>query len=165
VELALIYARSENRCIGKDGGLPWRLPDDMAFFERTTLGNPVIMGRRTYEERRSPLPGRLNIVVSRKEGYEVAEGVLLADSVDTAISHAQAHSRIAFIIGGVQLYADAFPRSNLVFETLVHADVTGDAFLPEFDYGDWQTDRLFVHEVDARHPYAFSVLRHSRNAS
>lgn len=134
----------------------------MQFFEQTTLGHPVIMGRRTYEERRSPLPGRLNIVVSRNEQYQVAAGVLLADSVDEAISHAKAHARIAFIIGGVQLYTGAFPRSGLVFETLVHAEVAGDTFLPEFDLSDWKTERLFVHEMDASHPYAFSVLRHSR---
>lgn len=162
MQLALIYARSENRCIGAQGGLPWHLPDEMAFFENATIAHPVIMGRCTYEERREPLPGRLNIVVTTNRQYEVAPGVMRAGSLDTATMLAEAHTDLAFVIGGVQLYVDAFPQADVVFETLVHAEIDGDTFLPEFDFEGWQTERLMTHEVDRRHRHAFSIFRHTR---
>ncbi|HKI74930.1 MAG TPA: dihydrofolate reductase [Pseudomonadales bacterium] len=161
-EIGLIYARSQNWCIGKDGDLPWSLPDDLAHFERITSGYPVIMGRRTYEEGRAPLPGRLNIVVSRQPGYEVAPGIILAASLETALDHAGVHSSRAFVIGGAGLIEAAFPRAKAVFETLVHADVAGDTRLGPLDFTGWQTERLQVHEVDQRHAFAFSIFRHLR---
>lgn len=163
MRLALIYARSENRCIGKEGRLPWHLPDDLAFFENTTIAHPVIMGRRTWEERGEPLPGRLNIVVTANREYEVAPGVMRAGSLETAMMLAEVHTDVAYVIGGVRLYADAFPMAEVVLETLVHARVDGDTFLPPFDFSTWQTERLMTHEVDRRHEYAFSIFRHERS--
>lgn len=161
-QLALIYARSQNRCIGRAGDLPWNLPDDLRFFENTTIGCPVIMGRRTYQEGRAPLPGRLNIIVTRDSRFPVDPGVIRANSLDTAIEHASVHGSRIFVIGGATLLAEAMPLASIVFETLVHADIEGDTFLPELDFSGWRTNRLLVHEVDARHAYAFSVLRHLR---
>ena len=89
MQLSHIYARSENRVIGRDGGIPWRLPDDFAHFKRTTMGRPIIMGRRTYEDHESALPGRLNIVVSRDADYKAADGVVLAPSLEDAIARAK----------------------------------------------------------------------------
>ena len=163
MEIALIYARSQNYCIGNHGGLPWHLPDDLAFFEQVTLACPVIMGRRTYDEGRAPLPYRLNIVVSRSRQQPVAEGVILADSLALALDHASHHAPRAFVIGGVGLYVEALPLATIVFETLVHADVSGDTIIPAFDFSDWKTKRLLTHEVDARHGHAFSIFRHVRD--
>ncbi|NBC10803.1 MAG: hypothetical protein GVY24_03590, partial [Planctomycetes bacterium] len=83
--LSLIYARSENHCIGKAGRIPWRLPDDFKHFKRTTMGKPIIMGRRTYEDHESALPGRLNVVITRQPDYRAAEGVVVVDSLDAAL--------------------------------------------------------------------------------
>lgn len=160
--ISLIYARSENRCIGSDGRIPWRLPDDFAHFKRTTMGKPIIMGRRTYEDHDSALPGRLNIVITSRADYPVAEGVLACDSLDAAIEISARESDEVFVIGGVGPFAAAFPKADRVYETIVHTDVDGDAFLPDFDFTGWTTTVMQEHPADDRHTHAFTVLLHER---
>ena len=161
--ISLIYARSENRCIGKAGRIPWRLPDDFAHFKRTTMGKPIIMGRRTYEDHQSALPGRLNIVITSRENYDVAQGVVVAHSLDAAITLAGRENDEAFVIGGVGPFEEAFPRCTRVYETIVHAHIDGDAYLPDFDFTDWTTATLEEHPADARHVHPFTILRHDRS--
>jgi dihydrofolate reductase len=161
--LSFIYARSENHCIGKGGKIPWRLPDEFAHFKRTTLGKPIIMGRRTYEDHQSALPGRLNLVVTRKADYSVAEGVKLTGSVEAALALAAVESDEAFIVGGVGLFVDNFSRVDRVYETIVHTHVDGgDTFVPDFDFGGFDTTELFHHEADRRHAFAFTAYLHAR---
>ncbi|MEM6750438.1 MAG: dihydrofolate reductase [Planctomycetota bacterium] len=163
MQLSLIYARSENRVIGAKGGIPWRLPDDFAHFKRTTMGTPILMGRRTYEDHDSALPGRLNIVITRNADYQPAEGVEVAPSLKAALELAAQENDEAFVIGGVGLFADALPRAQTVYETVVHAEVEGDAVLPDFDFATgWATTVLAEHPVDDRHAHAFTVYRHDR---
>jgi dihydrofolate reductase len=132
VKLGLIYARARNGVIGKNGGLPWHLPEDLAHFKRVTLGCPVIMGRKTWEsipERFRPLPGRTNIVVTRQADWN-APGAERAASLDLAIARCAAQP-LAWVIGGAQLYAQALPRADIAEVTEIDADYEGDAFAPE----------------------------------
>ena len=165
--LALIYARSENRCIGADGGLPWRLPDDFAHFKRTTMGCPILMGRRTYEDHDNVLPGRTNVVLTRQPDFKAKPGLLVRRDLDAALAEFAPGSdanpgETVFVIGGAGLFAEAFPQADRVYETIVHAEVEGDTFLPDFDFTDWHTTLLDEHPADARHPHAFTILQHDR---
>lgn len=163
--ISLIYARSLNHCIGAEGRIPWRLPDDFAHFKQTTMGKPIIMGRKTYEDHSSALPGRLNIVVSRQTDYEAAEGVEVVQTLEQAIGRAYQDSEEIFVIGGVQFFEAAWPKAELVYETVVDVQIDGDAVLPVFDYSQWETELMQSHPVDDRHAYAFKVYKHRRRAA
>ncbi len=162
-QLAQIYARSENRVIGANGRIPWRLPDDFAHFKRTTMGRPIIMGRKTYEDHESALPGRLNLVVTRDGSYQAAEGVEVVACLDQAMARAGEASDLAFIIGGVGLFEQTFDRVQTVYETVVHAEIKGEAVLPVFNFEGWQRNVLEEHPVDDRHAFAFTILRWDRS--
>jgi dihydrofolate reductase len=161
-QLAQIYARSENRVIGVDGRIPWRLPDDFKHFKQTTMGRPIIMGRKTYEDHQSALPGRLNLVISSNVDYKVAEGVEVVSSLDAAIDRAAQDNALAFIIGGVGLFEQTFGTVQTVYETVVHTEIEGDAVLPAFDFTGWDCEVLQKHPADDRHPFAFTVQRWDR---
>ena len=163
--ISLIFARSLNRCIGNKGDIPWRLPDEFSHFENTTRGKPIIMGRKTYEDHKSLLPGRLNIVISTQPDYQTVDGVVLVHSLQEAILLAQAASEDIFIIGGVSFFVAALPFASVVYETIVEAEVAGDTVLPAMDFGAWDSELLQAHPVDARHKFAFKVYRHSRSCS
>ena len=129
--LHLIYARAANGVIGRDGALPWHLPEDLAHFKRTTLGCPVIMGRKTWDSlppRFRPLPGRVNIVITRDSNWS-AEGAQVAHSLAQARTLC-APSTDAWVIGGAQVYAQAMPLACSVVVTEIAQDFEGDAFAP-----------------------------------
>ncbi len=133
--LGLIYARSSNGVIGKDGGLPWRLPEDLAHFKRTTMGHPVIMGRRTWESLFvRPLPGRRNLVVTRQAGWSAA-GAEVCGSVEEAVRRCEGED--AWIIGGEQVYEAALPLADLAVVTEIAEEFDGDAYAPELG-SDWK---------------------------
>ncbi len=157
-----IYARSKNRCIGKKGSLPWHLPKEYAHFKRTTLGHPIIMGRKTYEDHNSVLPGRLNIVITRTPNYQALQGIELVTDLDQAIELARQHSDEIFIIGGVHFFTKGYEMADRVFETVIDTEVDGDAFLPEFDFSGWQTRELMTSQPDERNPLAFTAYEHCR---
>ncbi|MBT9551906.1 MAG: dihydrofolate reductase [Hydrogenophaga sp.] len=136
--LNLIYARAANGVIGKDNALPWHLPEDLAHFKRTTLGCPVIMGRKTWDSlpaKFRPLPGRPNIVVTRDARWH-AEGAAVAHSLDAARALCPPGSD-AWVIGGAQIYAQALPLANTVVVTEIARDFDGDAFAPALG-AEWQ---------------------------
>ena len=142
MKLHLIYARAANGVIGKGNALPWRLPEDMAHFKRTTLGCPVIMGRKTWDSlpaKFRPLPGRLNIVVTRQPAWQ-AEGALRAGSLPEACSLCPAESD-AWVIGGADIYALATPLATSAVVTEIEADFAGDAYAPVFDNAWKETAR------------------------
>ena len=129
--LGLIYARARNGVIGKNNTLPWHLPEDLAHFKATTLGQPVIMGRKTWDSlppRFRPLPGRTNIVVTRQRDWQ-AQGAQVAHAVADALALCPADSH-PWVIGGAELYALALPLATRVVVTDIHADFDGDAFAP-----------------------------------
>jgi dihydrofolate reductase len=159
---SLVVAMARNRVIGRDNRLPWRLPADLAFFKRTTLGHPVIMGRKTYESIGKPLPGRVNIVVTTQRGF-TAPGCLVANSLDEAYRAAGDAPEVS-VIGGSSLYATALPTADAIYLTEVDADVEGDVCFPPFDRSQWVETELERHAADERHAYPFRILRLDRKA-
>lgn len=144
--LHLIYARSRNNVIGVNGDLPWHLPEDLAHFKRTTLGQPVIMGRVTWQsipEKFRPLPGRTNVVVSRQAGFE-APGAQVVNSLQAAMGLFSDHE-VVWLIGGAQLYAQALPLAQQLVITEIDADYAGDAFAPAVDTGEWKETQRTQH--------------------
>ena len=164
MSLSIIYARSQNYCIGRNGDLPWDLPDEFAHFTRTTTGGAVIMGRKTYQDHNSYLSGRVNIVVSRNRYLTLAPKVLRASSLLEAIAIAARERGEIFVIGGSGLLTEAFPGATTAYETVVHADIEGDTFVTPFDFSSWRTEQLEEHPVDDRHAHGFAIYRHVRDA-
>ena len=149
---SLIVAISQNRVIGRDNALPWHLPDDLKYFRRVTKGNPVVMGRKTYESIGRPLPLRQNIVVSRDPTYR-AEGCEVVHSLQAALEVAQLDKEV-FIIGGAELYRQSLGLVDRVYLTEVHAELEGDTFFPELG-PEWKEISREHHPADADHPFAF----------
>ena len=142
MKLNLILARARNGVIGRDNTLPWHLPEDMAHFKRTTLGCPVIMGRKTWDSlpaKFRPLPGRLNVVVTRQPGW-AAEGAVVAHSLEAACAACPSDST-AWVIGGAELYAQALTLASVAVVTEIDADFEGDAFAPRFGPAWVETSR------------------------
>lgn len=138
MKLGLIYARARNGVIGRDGVLPWHLPEDLAHFKKVTLGAPVIMGRKTWESlppRFRPLPGRRNIVVTRQAGWS-APGAETADSLEEAIARCESAAH-AWVIGGADIYRQAEPLAQVAEVTELDADYEGDAHAPQLG-PDWR---------------------------
>ena len=135
MQLSLIVAYAQNRVIGRDNTLPWKLPSDLAHFKRTTLGHPIIMGRKTWESLGRPLPGRRNIVISRDANYP-AQGAQCVTSLAQAIAAVQDLEE-AFVIGGAQIYQEALPFAQQVIATEVQESVEGDAFFAHLDKAQW----------------------------
>lgn len=160
--LHLIYARAANGVIGKDNQLPWHLPEDLAHFKRTTLGCPVIMGRKTWDSlppKFRPLPGRLNIVVTRDAVF-VAEGAAVAHSLEAARDLCPASSD-AWVIGGAQIYAQALPLASTVVVTEIAREFEGDAFAPTLG-PEWHEAAREEHVSASGLPFAF--VTYSRSA-
>ena len=133
MKLHLILARARNGVIGNNNTLPWHLPEDLAHFKRTTLGCPVIMGRKTWDSLPSkfrPLPGRLNVVVTRQSDWR-ADGAVVANSLEAACAACPSEST-AWVIGGAELYAQALALASTAVVTEIDADYDGDAFSPHF---------------------------------
>jgi dihydrofolate reductase len=154
--IAFVVAFDRKRVIGKDGRLPWKLPDDMKRVRETTMGKPLIMGRRTFESIGRALPGRTNIVLTRDAGF-AREGVLVAHTPEEALALA-ADAPEVIVFGGADVFARFLPEADRIYLTEVDADVGGDTFFPELDAGDWREVERRDHPADERHPYAFRFV-------
>ncbi len=128
--ISLIAAMAQNRVIGRAGAIPWKLPGEQLFFKRITLGHTVIMGRKTFDSIGRPLPGRTNVVISRRTDLR-PEGCFMAQSLRGALELCPAGEQEAFIIGGGQLYAAAMPITDRIYLTVIPVLVDGDAFFPK----------------------------------
>lgn len=159
MRVSLIAAVAENGVIGREGGLPWRIPEDLKFFKATTLGKPVIMGRKTYDSIGRPLPGRLNIVLTHDSRWR-AEGVSNARDLDAALDIARASGAAeAMIIGGGKVYEAALPRASRIYLTRVHRAFEGDAYFPPLDPAEWaETARKKGAPGDTPPDYTFLTL-------
>lgn len=163
MQLHLIFARSRNGVIGKDGGLPWHLPEDLAHFKRTTLGHPVIMGRKTWDSlppKFRPLPGRTNVVVTRQTDWQSA-GAQRADSLEQAIVLC-GQATDAWVIGGAQLYALAEPVAHSAVITEIDTVLEGDAFAPTLG-PTWQETAREKHTAGNGLHYWFVSLINKRS--
>lgn len=157
--LAIIAAVADNAVIGRDNDLPWRLSEDLRRFKALTLGNPVIMGRRTFESMGRPLPERRNIVLSTTPGYG-APGIEVYGSLDEAL--AAIDGGLAFILGGQRLFAEALPRADLLYLTRVRASVEGDVTFPDYDRSQWRLTATDEHPADERNEYRCTFETYER---
>ena len=157
MRLSLIYAQARNGVIGQNNTLPWHLPEDMAHFKRHTQGCPVLMGRRTWESlppRFRPLPGRLNVVLTRDAHWNTHEkGVLRFTSIESALENLKSNPDV-WVIGGAQIYALALPFAHRVEVTEIDADFAGDAFAPTLP-SDWAESRREHHVAANGLGYSF----------
>lgn len=154
----MIVARSSNGVIGSEGNIPWRLRDDMRFFRETTTGNTVVMGRKTFESLRKPLPNRKNVVITRDRDFD-ADGVTVVHSPEEALKAPRQGS--VFIIGGQQIYEAFLPRADVIYVTEVDAHVDGDTRFPELG-SEWELTELVRHGADADNDHAFVIYRAER---
>ena len=158
--LSLIWAMDSNRLIGNANTLPWYLPADLAFFKRTTLGKPVLMGRKTYQSIGKPLPGRHNIVITRDPGFCTA-GCDIASGIDAALRLC-ADAEEVMLIGGASLYEQTIDLASKLYITRVHGEFEGDTWFPEFNIDAWNIVSREDFEVDQANPYPYSLVKYVR---
>jgi dihydrofolate reductase len=160
VTIALVAAVAREGVIGRDGGIPWRIPEDMAHFKELTTGHAVVMGRRTWDslpDRYRPLPGRRNVVVTRNAAWR-AEGAERAGSLEAALALLDDDERV-FVIGGAEIYAEALPLADEMFLTEIGDDVAGDTFFPDWDRTAFVQASRNEHVSDDGVPFAFVTYR------
>ena len=162
MRISAIAAMSLDRVIGKDNQIPWHLPADLKFFQRTTVGHHVIMGRKNYESMGKPLPRRTNIVMTRNP-YYVSSGCLMAHSLEEALAIAHAGGEDeAFIIGGGEIYTLAMDYLDRIYLTVIDLHVDGDVYFPEINQDDWKLVHEETHAKDASNPYVFVIRTYDR---
>jgi len=158
--ITLVVAMADNGVIGRDGALPWRLPEDLRRFKAQTLGKPILMGRRTFESIGRALPGRHNIVLTHRADWRPPGGTERLSVVhdwDAALRATGGDPEL-MVIGGAEVYAMALPRADRVLLTRVHADVEGDTRLPPFDAGQWAEVAVERYAADERNPISMSFV-------
>ncbi len=159
--LSMIVAHADNRVIGKDNDMPWHLPADLAYFKKTTLGKPIIMGRKTYQSIGRPLPGRKNIVISRDSEYR-AEGVEVVGSVEAALALVSDAEEV-MVIGGGAIYKHCLPVAQRLYITHIDGNIDGDTYFPEYDLKEWQLAVSDVREADEKNSYPLRFNIYERN--
>ncbi|REL28308.1 type 3 dihydrofolate reductase [Thalassotalea euphylliae] len=162
--LSMIVAHADNRIIGKDNDMPWHLPADLAYFKQTTLGKPVVMGRKTFESIGRPLPGRQNIVITRNADY-VADGVEVVASVDAALALTQGVEEV-MVIGGGAIYQHCLPAADKLYITHIEARVDGDTQFPDYDLdNDWQLTQSEPRAADEKNAYPLNFCVYERKSA
>lgn len=161
MRISLIWAMAENRVIGIENRLPWKLSGDLKYFKQVTMGKPIVMGRKTFESFGGrTLPGRQNIIITRDQDYSVPDATVV-HSVQEAIDAAGDADEL-MIIGGANLYAQTLPVADRLYMTLVHAQVEGDAYFPEFPQGEWALNSRADYFRDEKNQYDYSFLVYDR---
>ena len=157
--IALIVAVAENGVIGRDGKLPWRIPEDMKWFKARTEGRPLIMGRKTWESfPKRPLPGRTNIVITRDASYK-AEGGVVVTSLAAALDVAYGEEpEEIMVIGGAAIYRAALPLARRIYLTSVHGEIAGDTHFPAIDRADWNETIVGVYPSSETRPIGYSFI-------
>lgn len=143
--ISLIVAYDKNRLIGREGDLPWRIPEDLKKFKEITSGNIVIMGRKTYESIGKPLPNRINMVITRNKDYK-PEGVFVFSSIKDALRKASVFHKEIFFIGGQSIYNEVLDKVDTMYISHINEEYEGDAYFPEVDFSSWKKD--LVEEFD-----------------
>lgn len=154
--ISLVAAASDNNVIGNKGALPWKMPADMKFFKNLTMGHTVIMGRKTYESMGKPLPGRKNIVISRKKNFS-ADGCIVLGSLEEAFT-LFADEKEVFIIGGAEIYQAALQKADKVYLTRIHCVVHGDAYFPQLTEKEWVEKSRIDHPSDEKNPFPYIFI-------
>ncbi len=161
--VSIVVAVADNGVIGRGNALPWDLPDDLQHFKRTTMGRPIVMGRKTFESIGRPLPGRLNIILTRDPSW-TALGVSVASSIEQAIDLAEGQAFIdgadsVMVIGGAEVYRQALPFASRAFVTRVHGHIDGDAFFDLDEIASWREVTRERVPAGERNSHDFSVIR------
>lgn len=160
MKISLIVAMDSNGVIGSDNGLPWHLPADLQHFKRTTMGKPILMGRKTWESLGRPLPGRTNIVITHDSGYQAA-GCVVVNSIDAALQAAGEQDEV-MVIGGAEFYRQVLPRADTLYLTRIHETFSGDTFFPELNEADWREVERSDQAADEKNPHDYSFIRLDR---
>jgi len=160
MKISIIVAMADDRVIGRDGQLPWHLPADLKHFKQTTMGKPILMGRKTYESIGRPLPGRTNIVITRDSTY-TAEGCVVVTSIEAAMAAAGEQDEV-MVVGGAELYRQLLPRAETLYMTRVHAVFDGDIRFPVISNSDWHQVARSDYEADENNPHDYSFIRLER---
>ncbi|MGN1401060.1 MAG: dihydrofolate reductase [Bacillus sp. (in: firmicutes)] len=153
MNISLMVAMDENRVIGKDNTLPWRLPAELQYVKQTTMGHPLIMGRKNHEAIGRPLPGRRNIIMTRDENY-LSEGCEVAHSVEDVFRLCEGEDEI-FIFGGEQIYRLFLPYVTKMYITKIHHSFGGDTYFPEIDMDEWVEVSKVQGLKDEKNPYVY----------
>jgi len=164
--ISLIVAHSSNRVIGVDGQLPWHIPDDLKYFKAITIGKPIIMGRKTFDSIGKPLPGRLNIIITKNTDLTIEECVVV-NNLEAAITEAKNYFKTQdteqeeiFIIGGAQIFKQSMEFVNKIYITEVHAEYAGDVFFDELSDNDWIEVGRDLHDSENdKIPFSFVIYK------
>ncbi len=160
MKLSIIVAMAANGVIGRNNELPWHLPADLQHFKQTTMGKPILMGRKTFESIGRPLPGRTNIVITRDDSY-TAQGCVVVTSIEDALKAAAGHDEV-MVIGGAELYRQVLPEAKTIYLTRIHESFEGDTRFPEIRNTEWHQVERVDHEADEKNPYDYSFIRLDR---
>ncbi|WP_035334674.1 dihydrofolate reductase [Dokdonia sp. PRO95] len=152
--ITMIAAAAENNALGKDGNIPWHLPDDFKHFKQITTGHHIIMGRKTWESFPRPLPNRTHIVITRDLNYK-AENAIVVHSLEDALAYSKDEKQV-FIIGGGEIYTLGMDYATHIELTRVHNEYEADAFFPTIDTNTWKLTKSVFHDVDDRHKSGFT---------
>ncbi|WP_216831023.1 dihydrofolate reductase [Alkalihalobacterium elongatum] len=159
--ISFLVAMDNNRVIGKDNDLPWSLPADLAYFKKVTMGHPIIMGRKTYESIGRPLPGRENIIITRNQEYS-ADGCTVMHSLDDVKKFVDHSNKETFIIGGAEIFKEAFPIADKLYITHIDEEFDGDTYFPAFDEKEWKEVSREKGIKDEKNPYDYYFTVYER---
>lgn len=161
MSLAIIAAMDKNQLIGDNNKIPWDLPADLEYFKQTTMGAPVIMGRKTFESIGFPLPGRKNIILTRNEKYQ-AEGAEIIHSVKEVLAEFLNSKAEAFIIGGAEIYKLFLPYTSKLYLTIIEAEFKGDTYFPELNFDNWLQINKIEGTYNSENPYHYNYYIYQR---
>ncbi|MDF1510373.1 dihydrofolate reductase [Robertmurraya sp. DFI.2.37] len=160
--ISFIVAMDDNRVIGKNNQLPWHLPEDLKFFKRTTMGHPIIMGRKTFISIGRPLPGRENIILTRNVDFQ-SEGCTIFHNVETLLSFCQQKpEQEFFVIGGAEIFKELLPKADRLYITEIHASFEGDTYFPKIAMDEWQLNAKEKGQKDEQNPYEYDFVIYDR---
>jgi dihydrofolate reductase len=158
--VSLMWAMGRNRVIGAGGDIPWRLPADWAYLKATTMGHPILMGRKTYESIGKPLPGRTNILLTTNETF-APEGCVVLHSIEEAIRRYGGDDEL-FVLGGAEIYKLALPYTDRLYVTMIDQEFVGDTFFPEMDLSNWEVVSRRPGTRDEKNPYDYEFVVYER---
>lgn len=154
--ISFVVAAANNNVIGKEGQLPWSLPNDMKFFKNVTWGMPVVMGRKTFESLGKPLPGRKNIILTRQPNWQIEGTVAVKSFEDAVFLVKEMDVKEMMVIGGGEIFKMLFDKAKRIYITRVDAEPEGDAFFPVISSNEWKLVSKKDHEADEKHQYNYS---------
>jgi len=161
--LSMIFANDKNYLIGKDNGIPWDIPNDLGFFKAMTTGKTIIMGRKTFESFKKPLPNRHHVVLTRNRDFK-AEGCDVFHHIDDVLAYIkQFEDQEVIVIGGAEIYVQFFPYADRLYITYIDHEFEGDTHLPKFDLSDWRLTSKEKGIKNAENPYDYYFLQYDRN--